>query len=91
MKARVWDRVRLLVDVPGEMSERDVIPVGTLGVVVEAYETPVEGYAVDTAIPIHEEPYGYEYDNVILYPDQFIVVMRYVEDESLAELAAAKG
>lgn len=90
MKARVWDQVRLLVDVPAFASDRDVIPAGTLGVVIEAYETPVEGYAVDTSIPIHEEPSGYEYDNVLLYPDQFIVVMRYVEDESLAELAASR-
>jgi hypothetical protein len=72
MKARVWDRVEFVVDISG-VSE--VFPKGTRGVVIEAYEQPTEGYAVDVAIPDDTVPAtGHRYDNVILYPDQFRVV-----------------
>ncbi len=81
MKAGVWDQVRLLVDVPGRASDREVIPAGTLGAVVEAYASPREGYAVDVAVPDETSLTGYDYDNVLLTPDQFVVVMRYVENE----------
>ena len=84
MKANVWDQVRLSVDVPGEMSDLEVIPAGTLGAVIEAYESPCEGYAVDVAIPDLTLVGGYRYDNLLLTPDQFIVVMRYVENEAVA-------
>ena len=87
MKANVWDQVRLLVDVPGQMSDRDVIPAGTLGAVIEMYESPSEGYAVDVAVPDADSVTGYEYDNVLLTPDQFVVVMRYVENEAVATQA----
>jgi hypothetical protein len=73
MKARVNDSVELLVDVPGEVQPA-VIPSGTRGVVMEAYEQPVEGYAVDVNIPDGSSSTGYNYDNVFLYPDQFVVV-----------------
>lgn len=42
MKARVNDSVELLVDVAAEFSDAVVIPKGTVGTIVEAYET-VEG------------------------------------------------
>jgi len=42
VKARVNDSVELLVDVPAEFSDAVVIPKGTVGTIVEAYET-VEG------------------------------------------------
>jgi hypothetical protein len=62
--------VRLRRDVDGDTLPR--IPAGTYGVIVEVYEVPVEGYAVDVAI---REPNGeYLYDNVILHPDQFMVL-----------------
>jgi hypothetical protein len=85
MKAGVWDEVRLVVDVPGFASNRETIPAGTVGVVVEAYGEPEEAYAVDTAIPDIRLAGGYEYDNVLLKPDQFIVVSRFVEDQSRRE------
>ncbi|MUL84781.1 MULTISPECIES: hypothetical protein [unclassified Mycolicibacterium] len=72
MKAREWDSVVLTVDVPGAF--RDNIPKGTTGVVIEAYEQPTEGYAVDVSIPDESSLSGFQYDNVILYPDQFDVV-----------------
>ena len=49
MKAKVNDRVKTLVTVEGLPKERD-IPAGSIGVVIEAYESPeAEGYAVDFA------------------------------------------
>jgi hypothetical protein len=73
MKAAVDDRVELLVDVLSDFSDA-VIPRGTFGNVVEAYETPREGYAVDVAIPDRTLVGGFRRDNVILQPEQFRVV-----------------
>jgi hypothetical protein len=73
LKAKVDDSIKTLVDVPSEFSDR-VIPVGTKGTVIESYEQLVEGYDVDIAIPDETQISGYSYDNVILYPDQFVVV-----------------
>ena len=42
--------------------------------IVEAYDSPTEGYAVDLAIPDDELAGGYAYENVVLFPDQFEVV-----------------
>ena len=72
MKAKVDDRIRTLVDVPGEVSDR-VIPARTKGNIIECYENP-EGYAVDVAIPDKTESSGYAYDNLYLLPDQFVVM-----------------
>lgn len=73
VKAREWDRVILTVDVPSGF--RDVIiPEGTTGGVIEAYEQPTECYAVDVNIPDESSLSGFQYDNVILYPDQFDLV-----------------
>jgi len=41
---------------------------------VECYEHPLEGYSVDLAIPDERWVSGFDYENVILYPDQFEVV-----------------
>jgi hypothetical protein len=73
VKARVRDEIELLVDVPGE-SQSWPIPRGTRGVVVEAYEQPIEGYAVDVNLPDKTSTTGYRYDNVILMADQFRVL-----------------
>jgi hypothetical protein len=43
-------------------------------VVVEGYDTPLEGYAVDLAIEDDTLVGGYDHENVILYPEQFDVV-----------------
>ncbi len=50
MKARTYDCVVLTVDVPVEFGEA-IIPKGTTGAVVEAYDQPTEGYAVGVSIP----------------------------------------
>jgi hypothetical protein len=73
MKARVNDRVELTVDVSSEFRTA-VIPKGTIGTVVEAYEQPREGYAVDVAIPDSTLVGGFRYDNVMLLPEQFSVL-----------------
>ncbi|MDP9388061.1 MAG: hypothetical protein M3Q48_09045 [Actinomycetota bacterium] len=69
--AKQGDYVQLLRDVDGYLVPR--IPEGTHGVVVEAYEAPVEGYAVDVGL---RDPSTGErvYDNVILRPEQFRVL-----------------
>jgi protein-tyrosine-phosphatase len=61
------------VDVTADFSDR-VIPSGTSGVIVEAYDSPVEGYAVDLAIPDDDLVGGYAHENVVLFPDQFVVI-----------------
>lgn len=72
MKAHLYDTVKTLVDVSTDFGDR-VIPAGTVGTVVECYEQP-EGYAVDLAIPSNILVGGFEYENVILDPEQFIQV-----------------
>lgn len=64
--------VRLLSDVDGHALPE--IPAGTYGVIVEAYAVPVEGYDVDVAI---RDPGtgGRLYDNIVLHPDQFRVLL----------------
>lgn len=84
MKARARDVIRTVLPVESDFD--DVThAVGLLGDVVEAYSEPREAYAVDLAIPDPDLAGGYRYDNVLLTPDQFIVVMRYVEDETPSE------
>jgi hypothetical protein len=73
MKATPNDLIRTLVDVTADFSDR-VIPADTEGVVVEAYDMPMEGYAVDLAIEDDTLVGGYDHENVILYPEQFDVV-----------------
>lgn len=69
-KATEDDLVRLVSDVDGYLLDR--IPAGIVGGVVEAYDTPVEGYAVDVTI---RKPDGTrDFDNVILRPEQFDVL-----------------
>lgn len=74
MKAKVFDTIKISLDVRADFDRQDlVIPKGTEGTVVECYENP-EGYAVDLAIPNENLVGGFEYENVILTPDQFQVV-----------------
>jgi hypothetical protein len=73
MKASPNDRVRTLVDVTADFSDR-VIPAGNGGVIVEAYDTPREGYAVDLEIEDDTLVGGYDFENVVLGPEQFEVV-----------------
>ena len=73
MKASSNDRIRTVVDVTADFSDR-VIPAGTEGVIVEAYETPREGYAVDLGIEDDTLVGGYDFENVVLGPEQFVVL-----------------
>jgi len=80
VKARQGDVIRTTVRLPSEFEDAIYEP-GILGDIVEAYESPRAAYAVDLAIPDFSLVGGYRYDNVLLTPDQFVVVMRYVENE----------
>lgn len=72
MKAKLYDEIITLVDIETN-SVRNIIPKGTKGSIVECYKNP-EGYAVDLAIPDDSLVTGYDYQNVILYPQQFKVI-----------------
>lgn len=74
MKASVNNRVITLQPVESDFTNR-VIPPGTMGTVMERYEHPTEGYAVDLTIPDDDMVGGVRYENVILRPDQFDVVV----------------
>lgn len=72
MKARVQDQIRTLVDIPADFNG-ETLPKGALEMIVECYERP-EGYAVDLAIAHPTLVGGFEYKNVILLPEQFVVI-----------------
>jgi hypothetical protein len=72
-KASVEDSVELLVEVPSEF-HNEMIPRGTRGTVVERYEHPKEGYSIDLAIPDNSLVGGFRYENVVLIPEQFVVI-----------------
>jgi hypothetical protein len=66
------DRVRTLV--PVRSGFRDlVVPAGSEGAIVEVYKEP-EGYAVDLVISRPDLVGGIGWENVVLTPDQFVVV-----------------
>lgn len=73
MKAQTYDRIKTLVDIPANFG-KSMIPKGTIGTVIECYERPKEGYAVDLTILSETGEPGFEYENVILYPEQFSIV-----------------
>jgi hypothetical protein len=83
MKAQIYDQIRTLTDIPADFSDR-VIPKGTLGTVIECYEKP-EGYAVDLAIPDSSLVGDFSYENVVLSPDQFVVVNHSLQKLSISE------
>ena len=67
--------VRTVVEVTSGFTGK-TIPAGTYGVIIEKYAQP-EGYAVDLGIPSKDLVGGYDFDNVVLEPDQFVVVDRF--------------
>lgn len=67
-----YDQIKTSVEVQADFGNQ-IIPKGTLGTVVECYENP-EAYAVDIAIPNEKMIGGFEYENIILSPEQFAVV-----------------
>ena len=72
MKATIYDGIELSVEVKSGFTGK-IIKKGTKGVVVECYKEPREGYAVDLCIPDEVLVGGYEYENVILFPEQFVL------------------
>ena len=72
MKAKTCDRIQTLIEIRGDFDPQ-ILPKGTLGTIVECYEQP-EGYAVDLAIPDEMLVGGFQYQNVVLTPQQFTVV-----------------
>jgi hypothetical protein len=72
MKANLYDGIVTLIDISLDLSKKN-IPKGMQGTIVECYENP-EGYSVDLAIPDSQWVGGFDYENVILTPDQFAVV-----------------
>lgn len=72
MKAKINDSIQILVDIWAEFSDQIIVK-GTIGAIVECYENP-EGYSVDLSIPNPEIIGGFTYENVILYPEQFMVI-----------------
>lgn len=67
MKATVDALVRTTTSVESDFRPGRVIPAGTEGLVLEAYEQPREGYAVE--LKLGED----DFEVVTLYPDQFEV------------------
>jgi hypothetical protein len=72
MKAKINDSIQTLEDITADFSDLIIIK-GTVGAVVECYENP-EAYAIDLAISNPKLIGGFSYENVILAPEQFIVI-----------------
>lgn len=72
MKVKTNDLIKTVVDIQSDFSNR-IVPLGTIGTVIERFDNP-EGYAVDLAIPDESLVGGFSYENVILFPYQFIVI-----------------
>ena len=79
MKAKVYDWVKTLMEVPGSIT-KGMIPAGTEGTIVEAYDNPEE-YDVDVNVPDENTSSGYEFDNITLLPDQFAILEEYKGEE----------
>lgn len=87
MKAKLYDRIQTLIDVPADFDDT-VIPKDTQGTIVECYQNP-EGYAIDLAIPNSHLVGEFTYENVVLTPEQFIVVSyAQLVDEIVEETSA---
>jgi hypothetical protein len=82
MKAQVYDRIQTITDIKIKFSQRS-IPKGTIGTILECYKYPQENYSVDLTIPDSTISGGFDYENVILSPEQFIVVNNTPEAEQL--------
>ena len=82
MKAQIYDRIETLVDIHEKFSKR-LIPKGTIGTVTEYYERPKERYGVDLKIKDEAAFGGFDYENVLLYPEQFQVISQTAEEEHL--------
>ncbi|PSF33619.1 hypothetical protein C7H19_19730 [Aphanothece hegewaldii CCALA 016] len=72
MKANLYDGIVTLVDIYVHTNQQ-IIPQGTKGAIVECYHNP-EGYSVDLAIPDERWVGGFDYENVILTPEEFTII-----------------
>jgi hypothetical protein len=82
LKAKVYDRVKTLVTVVDLPNDR-IIPAGSIGVVIEAYESAeAEGYAVDFAFPDSSLVGDFAYANAYLEPNEFEVANECVNTDS---------
>ena len=61
--------IRLTSQVVSDFTDR-VIPVGTVGFIMETYDSPL-CYAIDLKIEDNDYIGGNIWENVILYPEQF--------------------
>jgi hypothetical protein len=68
----MYDRVRTLVETESEFQDVK-IPPGSMGTIVYVYKEP-EGYAIDVEIPREDLTGGKSWENVVLKPDQFVVL-----------------
>ncbi|MEL7036892.1 MAG: DUF4926 domain-containing protein [Cyanobacteria bacterium J06592_8] len=82
MNVKIYDRIETIVDIEEKFSKR-LIPKGTIGTVTEYYERPKQAYGVDLKIKDEAAFGGYDYENVLLYRDQFQVVHKTAEEEHL--------
>jgi hypothetical protein len=73
MKAQINDEIKTLTDIPSTWDDR-IFPKGITGVIVECYENPQEGYAVDLAIPDPTLVGEFDYENIVLKPEHFEVI-----------------
>jgi AbrB-like transcriptional regulator len=89
VKPQIYNKVRTSVGVQADFCERD-IPKGTVGTIVECYEDP-EGYAVDLAIPDQKLVGGFDYENVILEPNQFELISAASQGTSVRKGKELKG
>jgi AbrB-like transcriptional regulator len=89
VKPQIYDEVKTSVSVQADFSERH-IPKGTVGTIVECYENP-EGYAVDLAIPDQKLVGDFDYENVILEPNQFEVISSDSKEPLLRKVEELRG
>ncbi len=82
MKAQVYDRIETIIEIQIKFRQRS-IPKGTIGTILECYKYPQENYSVDLTIPDSTISGGFDYENIILSPEQFIVVNDTPEAEQL--------
>ncbi|TVU55157.1 MAG: DUF4926 domain-containing protein [Arthrospira sp. PLM2.Bin9] len=78
MKAKLYDRIETVIEIKAHFG-RQIIPKGTVGTVVECYQNPQESYSVDLTM-------GGEYENLILNPEQFMVMGETSDESNLGTL-----
>ncbi len=78
MTVKLYDQIKTLADLQSEFGDHAILK-GAIGTIVECYTSPKEGYSVDLVVPNSSLVGGSTYDNLILRPDQFVVVTQPAE------------